>query len=368
MKSLIALLPALILTLITTKISLAQDVGIGISAPNELLHMHATSGSAFTRYSVNNSGTGTADGFVIGMDGALQAYIRQYENLPIFFYTNNTLRMRLTETGRLGVGVSAPAQTLDIGGAGTQYARVTSTNGATNGIEFVRQGAGQDWRWTNSSGFFDLYAVTNDFSSASTSDIVATFTSTGRFGIGTISPLTPLHVVGTIRNSDLAGTGTRPVVANSSGELQVSSAPVTKYWSANGFEFYSNSSVFNWGSIVYNTSGTGSIRASFQLPHGALVTSVYYNYGDISTISNIRIRVLKLNIPGNFIAAVMSEFTSSGTPGSSSPTATDLTIVEPVIDHFGHTYLIEVSPQPGTSWDFNKINLRNVRIGYTLPN
>ena len=345
-----------------------KDVGIGISNPGERHHVHATSGTSFSKYTVTNSGVGAGDGLLIGLDGANQAYIRQKENLPIFFYTNDQLRMRLTETGKLGIGINSPATVLDVGGAGTQYARVTSTSGATNGIEFVRQGSGQDWRWTNSNGFFDLYNVTNDFASAATSDIIATFTNTGRLGIGTINPQQPLHIIGTIRSSVLSGSGNRPVVANANGDLVVSAAPTTQYWAANGFAFNSSSSFFTFGSIAFSTAGTTSIWASINLPQGATVTSFYINYGDISTISNINVRLLRVNTPGNFIQSTMSDITSSGTPGASSPALTDFTITDPVIDNTNSTYLIEVRPQPGTSWDSNRINIRNVRISYTLPN
>ena len=85
-----------------------KDVGIGISNPNERFQVHAPSGSAFGQFTVTNSGSTGTDGFTIGIDGAQQAYVRQRENLPIFFYTNDQLRMRLTETGRLGVGVNNP--------------------------------------------------------------------------------------------------------------------------------------------------------------------------------------------------------------------------------------------------------------------
>jgi hypothetical protein len=80
------------------------------------------------------------------------------------------------------------------------------------------------------------------------------------------------------------------------------------------------------------------------------------------------VRLLRVNTPGNFIQSTMSDITSSGTPGASSPALTDFTITDPVIDNTNSTYLIEVRPQPGTSWDSNRINIRNVRISYTLPN
>lgn len=267
----------------------------------------------------------------------------------------------------VGVGLSSPARVLDVGGAGIQYSRVTSTNGATTGFELVRQGAGQDWGWTNSSGFFDLYNVTNDFVSSSTADIIATFTSTGRLGIGDISPATELEVNGTIRASTLAGIGDRPLVANSSGDIVVSSASTTQYWAVNGFSFNSSSSSFTFGSIAFNTSGTTSLWAPVNLPHGATVTSFYINYGDISATADLNVRLLRINTPGQFVQSTMSDITSSGTPGASSPEITDFTIIDPVIDNLTSTYVIEVRPEPGTSWDLNRINIRNARISYTEP-
>ena len=172
----------------------------------------------------------------------------------------------VTTTKDVGIGITSPSRQLDVGGIGTQYSRVTSTSGATTGIEFVRQGSGQDWRWTNSSTFFDLYNVTDDFVAPTLSDVIATFTSSGRLGIGSTNPATELHVDGTIRSTDLSGTGNRPVLANSSGNLIVGSAPSTQYYSINGYSFRSSHPNFNESSIAYinSTTSTQFILAPFN--------------------------------------------------------------------------------------------------------
>jgi hypothetical protein len=54
------------------------------------------------------------------------AYVSNFYNGPIVFQTNNTERMRLTSTG-LGIGTSAPADILHIGGSSNQQIRVNGS-------------------------------------------------------------------------------------------------------------------------------------------------------------------------------------------------------------------------------------------------
>lgn len=358
----------------------AQNIGINNATPDPDAILDITS----TDKGVLIPRVSSTQRLAIGGGSPAQGMLVYDVNVKSFFFYNGSSWQDLSEandtdwtetatevytTKRAGVGITSPIRSLDVGGIGTQYSRVTSTSGATTGIEFVRQGGGQDWRWTNSSSFFDLYNVTNDFTSTTLSDIIATFTASGRLGIGTTNPSVELHVDGTIRSDNLAGSGNRPVVANSSGDLIISSTPSTKYWAVNGYSFSSSHPNFNASSIAYinSTTSISFIVAPVNLPHNATVTSVAANFGDISTVSNIRIRLLRLANPGLNTNATLSEIISSGS-GSTSQTISDFSITAPTIDNFAYTYMIFVQPASGDTWDFNRINIRNIRISYTQPN
>lgn len=124
--------------------------------------------------------------------------------LVTIILTTAIVSLAYSQTKRVGIGLTNPERTLEVGGVGeSKYIRVSSETTFPNGIEFVKLGAGGDWRWQNANGFLDLYHVTNDFAATSSSDILATFTNSGRFGIGTLNPLSELHVIGEMRSSDL---------------------------------------------------------------------------------------------------------------------------------------------------------------------
>ena len=112
-----------------------------------------------------------------------------------------------------------------------------------------------------------------------------TVTGAGRVGINTTSPSSNLHVVGDVRISDLAGTGTKPVYAQSNGKLVARSA--TQYYSipASAFRPGGNlPSTVGWvsnGSNAYFVNPTGrSMIAPVNLPHGSTIKKITVVYED----------------------------------------------------------------------------------------
>lgn len=281
----------------------------------------------------------------------------------------NDIIATFSNEGRLGLGNIDPMRSLDVVGASEQFVRLTSTSSSATGIEFIRQGGGGDWKWQNANGFFDLYYVTNDFSSSSISDVLATFTESGRLGIGTTSPQEELHVAGTIRSNDLAGTGERMVAANASGDLVVAT-PKTEYLVLNGIDFRGQ---LVTGVYAYSLNEDETLWASVDLPHGAVVQSVYLQYSDNSSAEDLKFELRRYNVPdgghptyGGFTN--MTFLQTTGQPG----TALELTlnsISNPVIDNLNHTYAIALNDSPGHNWTgISTNNVRIVRIAYTVPN
>ncbi|MEM4379133.1 MAG: hypothetical protein QXL01_00400 [Thermoplasmatales archaeon] len=85
------------------------ELGIGLNAPVSLLHVDAGTGNASQLRFTAGTTTGQAstDGLTFGIDASGNAEIRQYENLPMLFYTNNIVAGRFDASQRLIVGSGA---------------------------------------------------------------------------------------------------------------------------------------------------------------------------------------------------------------------------------------------------------------------
>ena len=68
-------------------------------------------------YVQKDSGTGNADGVALIVDGNADAYLWNYENTTLRFGTNNTEAMRVDNGGNVGIGVTSPQQPLHLKGA-----------------------------------------------------------------------------------------------------------------------------------------------------------------------------------------------------------------------------------------------------------
>lgn len=96
---------------------LGGSVGIGITSPS--VKLQADGGNATATYAKFTAGTTTGvtatDGFSVGVSSAGVAELRQYENLDMTIYTNNTLRMTVNAAGHLVFSGTAPSITANCG-------------------------------------------------------------------------------------------------------------------------------------------------------------------------------------------------------------------------------------------------------------
>lgn len=85
-----------------------KKLGIGLSSPAALLHTDG--GNATATYHKFTAGTTTGqtstDGLDIGIDSTGIAEIKQRENLDLKIYTNNLERLKITNTGQVGIGAT----------------------------------------------------------------------------------------------------------------------------------------------------------------------------------------------------------------------------------------------------------------------
>ncbi|MCF8465526.1 MAG: hypothetical protein K9G41_11835 [Flavobacteriales bacterium] len=169
--------------------------------------------------------------------------------------------IRVTNDGKVGVGVAVPTYPLELSSVGVNAGPISTTDQVLARFEqsSTSRGAGIQIRGFRAisqvSAFVDLINydenVSNEYimsrvagltedngekgalvlytngGGSSNSGLTEKMrvTSDGKVGIGTISPNAKLEVAGDARITDLAGTGTRMVVANANGDLSTQAIP-----------------------------------------------------------------------------------------------------------------------------------------------
>ena len=203
------------------RITSAGLVGVGTSSPSTLLHLSSSS-SEYLRiqnttagnsvYLGNSAGTG-----ILQVDGA--------NSLKVI--TNSSDRLIVTSAGFVGIGTSVPGAPVNIVSNHSSGALTTSLKLATVGgyapnsgtsLDFgVDQGDYSTWLTarigaprTGDNYGGSLVFYTNRNTSATDIQEAARIDSSGRVGVGTTSPSSALHVVGTTTLN-----GTQSFTANS---------------------------------------------------------------------------------------------------------------------------------------------------------
>jgi hypothetical protein len=145
------------------RITSGGNVGIGTTSPSvstsgqRVLHLHQPSAgpySAGIHLTTADTGSGGSDGAFIELDGNDELAIRHQENKRIAFATNNTERMTIQNTGKVGIGTVTPSALLHIKGTNEVVLKIenqTKTYGfrnQTSGVFGLFDYTGNDWIWT----------------------------------------------------------------------------------------------------------------------------------------------------------------------------------------------------------------------------
>jgi len=155
------------------------NVGIGTTLPYERLHLHDNAkGSCYTQFTNSSTGSGSTDGFLVGINTDGNAFIYNRETMAgLNLGTDNTTRLYIDNTGEVGIGTTTPAHELEVVGA------VGATTYYGDGSNLTGIAGSPDSDWTVSGNH--MYAAVP-----------------GSVGIGTTDPLIKLHVVGNIGSTE----------------------------------------------------------------------------------------------------------------------------------------------------------------------
>jgi hypothetical protein len=160
------------------------NVGIGTSSPARTLHVHASQPYLHMTNPVTGSTTTDGLSILVGQTNG-EALIIQRENQPIQIYTNGTERMRITNSGNVGIGTTSPSYPMTIHktGDGIKF-EVSDTVDANYRIQV--SGSNIITGPSTSSAYI--------FQTGNTERM--RINSSGNVGIGTSSPDGKLHIDG----------------------------------------------------------------------------------------------------------------------------------------------------------------------------
>ena len=135
----------------------SEQVGIG-AAPNYTLGVHkAAASSNYMQITNSDTGSGSGDGFLIGVASDEAATIWNQENTRMVFGTNGTERARIDSAGRFAIGVNNPADyyatNLVVQGASEGGITIASTSTSVWNYIMFADGTSGDARYRGYFGY-----------------------------------------------------------------------------------------------------------------------------------------------------------------------------------------------------------------------
>ena len=184
------------------RITSAARIGIGITNPVRMLHLHESHGNeAMIHFSTSATGVAVGDGFRVGMNGSEEAIVWNNENGIIKFGTGNGERARITGIGSFGIHEDNPITKVHIGLVGKETVTYGGGLHDTACVRIQDKGSNPGYYHgielrTKRSGDVRLYA--HDAGSDAAHFVIATdnggiyerfrITNEGKVGINTTNP------------------------------------------------------------------------------------------------------------------------------------------------------------------------------------
>jgi len=242
-----------------------QQVGIGTTSPAATIHVEDSDGSNLARFKDSDSSyagiiiAGDTNGGHVGNSGGYAGEgIYFQDSIEVMrFYAAGSEQMRLTGTGRLGIGTASPTDTLQVEGSiGVGVGRDAQLTAVNNGLAIRNLVSDADMFFYVNDGGVDTEAMRIDG-------------ATANVGIGTTSPDAKLEITGGTATDlfSLEGAGSNFKLLAESGNSN--SSNIMSYrisldylagTATNGFiDFYRGSDGAN-GFLTFGTSGTEKMR------------------------------------------------------------------------------------------------------------
>ena len=252
------------------------NIGIGTGVPSSKFHVVGTStfnGDVSSTGSII-AGSGSAANPSFEFVGDIDTGIFAPAANTIALSTSGVERVRIDNIGRVGIGTSSPTQPLDVSGTIRSYVGDSSLTFLTERTGVTSGGMGIDFSlgYTNIKSLNSIRLLTGSTTAGTARLFIDS--SNGNIGIGTTTPSSQLHVVGSgIFTSGLFVTG---VLTSNTGNFvgSLSSAGNNKF-------YYNGDNVNNEFAIYSSTIANSNIGNKFKIiPSGT-------NYGtNITLISN----------------------------------------------------------------------------------
>lgn len=217
----------------TPRLTVSQEgkIGINVTSPVRDVVIKNSSQQPATMQLVSDAtGTGPSNGFIIGqsnVQGAAQ--IINLENQPISLGTAATERMRITETGKIGIGLNAANPVYNIDAAFTTDARLRlrgqggafnrsilildKTNESTDQAA-VQYSLADSAQWLTGTLNNSNYRI---FNFGTGNDAVTVNYTNDNVGIGTPQPTAKLEVNGQIKITGGAPAAGKVLISDASG-------------------------------------------------------------------------------------------------------------------------------------------------------
>ena len=217
-----------VFVLFFTAFAKTQSVGVGSVAftPQSMLHVYNAAGGNLLQLS---NSTAASTGFQVNMNSGVNFSLINRQNGYLSFYTNNAERMRILNTGFVGIGNTAPQYfvhirravtvpttllNIHVQGTTTNQAGIIRFTNTTNNSSTDQYSSYIAGIRTNSpvSGAQALAFGTNSSSAAPVERM--RIDPNGNVGIGTTTPSYKLHVIGRLKTDGINETSDRRLKKN----------------------------------------------------------------------------------------------------------------------------------------------------------
>jgi len=345
-KSILVVMPVLFFSFLN-----AQNIGIGTTTPLEKLSVVSVSG-----YGISHESSSIKLSTYIDGSGA---YIGTTTNNPFHLYTNNgAAQFTLLQNGNIGIGNINPQYKLDITGRMRVKTGTVGNAFTSSGIWFedYRDGTNRIFLGMQDSIRLGIWGE----GSPGAGWAFNFNARNGNTGIGVANPTNKLEVAGVITANSFQFTSPKSYYYSIPPSAFVSK----RIYIAQGGDFWTEYGSISSSALKYDGYYSKGFVAPVQLPDGATITSISFYLIDNSSTENLTCSLRRRLHQGDIYLNMCSLATAS-TPGLITLTTNSIGFA--VIDNQNYNYTISIDPELTDHWINDDLQIKSVRIAYTLP-